>query len=194
MKNDYLWDGQGSDPEIEKLETALSAFRYAETDPPELPADNIIVVGRQQPRGRFGFIYAFSAAVILLGFVGLTFRMMSSKSDNAAVRPIGTALPVSNEQIVNTAKSNPAPFVSSQSDKTSPALKTVKAVQITNRPKTNKPLLASTRAAKEPDVKLTTEEKYAYRQLMLALSITGSKLKQVHETIDRIEEKKNSDK
>ena len=40
MKEDYLWDKTGSDPEIEKLENALKAFRYQETAPPELPAKN----------------------------------------------------------------------------------------------------------------------------------------------------------
>jgi len=42
---------------------------------------------------------------------------------------------------------------------------------------------------KEPAETLTAEEKYAYDQLMLALSITGSTLRIVKDKIDGIEEK-----
>ena len=41
---------------------------------------------------------------------------------------------------------------------------------------------------------LTEEEKYAYGQLMLALSITGSKLKIVKDTINGVEEIENAAK
>ncbi|MBA4125206.1 MAG: hypothetical protein H0X72_22425 [Acidobacteria bacterium] len=44
---------------------------------------------------------------------------------------------------------------------------------------------------KKPTVKLTKDEKYAYDQLMLALSITSSKLKLVEEKIYGVEETKN---
>ena len=43
-------------------------------------------------------------------------------------------------------------------------------------------------------VRLTNEEKYAYNQLLLALSITSSKLKLVQETIDRMEDRKEISK
>ena len=43
--------------------------------------------------------------------------------------------------------------------------------------------------ASKPAVKLTKEEKFAYDQLMLALSITSSKLKLVQDKVDGIEEK-----
>jgi hypothetical protein len=39
-----------------------------------------------------------------------------------------------------------------------------------------------------PPAELTAEEQFAYRQLMLALSITGSKLKIVQDTIDGTED------
>jgi hypothetical protein len=41
-------------------------------------------------------------------------------------------------------------------------------------------------------VALTDEERYAYNRLMLALSITGSKLKLVRDTIDQIETGKSA--
>ena len=49
-------------------------------------------------------------------------------------------------------------------------------------------LVAANIETKKPTVKLTKEEKYAYDQLMLALSVTSSKLKLVTDKIDGIEE------
>ena len=48
--------------------------------------------------------------------------------------------------------------------------------------------------AKKTKIELTKEEKYAYKQLMLALSITSSKLKLVADKIDNIEQSKVVDK
>ena len=63
------------------------------------------------------------------------------------------------------------------------------------RPKPQKALVAVKRMVdKNEPVKLTNEEKFAYNQLMLALSITGSKLKLVQDTIDRIENTSTSDR
>jgi hypothetical protein len=42
--------------------------------------------------------------------------------------------------------------------------------------------------AKKSDVQLTKEEQYAYDQLMLALSITSSKLKLVKDKVEGFEE------
>ena len=50
--------------------------------------------------------------------------------------------------------------------------------------------VAKTLENRTETVALTSEEKYAYGQLMLALSITSSKLKLVKDTINRIEEGK----
>ncbi len=49
-------------------------------------------------------------------------------------------------------------------------------------------LVAQNIEDKKPKVKLTKEEKYAYDQLMLALSITSSKLKLVTDKIENVEE------
>ena len=51
---------------------------------------------------------------------------------------------------------------------------------------------AKTLANKNRAVTLTSEEKYAYGQLMLALAITSSKLRIVQDTITRIEDGKNT--
>ncbi len=48
--------------------------------------------------------------------------------------------------------------------------------------------IAKNLKVKKPTVRLSKEEKYAYDQLMLALSITSSKLKLVKDKIEGIEE------
>ena len=56
MKDDYLWDGSGEpDPEIQKLETTLSAFRHT-GEAPEFPA----VAPAPAPAGFWSRVHAFT--------------------------------------------------------------------------------------------------------------------------------------
>ena len=66
----------------------------------------------------------------------------------------------------------------------------VRALQPDHLPKRHVSLVAKRSTIKPEPVRLTSEEKYAYNQLLLALSITSSKLKLVHEKIDRVEDRK----
>ena len=43
MKEDYLWDKTGRDPEIEKLENALLAFRCRPADAPSVAAEAEVI-------------------------------------------------------------------------------------------------------------------------------------------------------
>ncbi len=74
MKEDYLWNKTGNDPEIEKLENALKAFRYQETAPPALPA-KIIPFETKTSRGFFRLAFAFTAFATVL--VDLFRRLVS---------------------------------------------------------------------------------------------------------------------
>lgn len=190
MKDDYLWDKTGEDAEIQGLENALAAFRYEETAPPELPQK---VFTLEKPKRakifQFGFaLAAFAATVAVLSVVW--FQIAENK-----IPPVGSVAGFSEPR--NENKINDEDFV--KNPEVTPVVKIdnpkplVKPGVIKIRQKsapvvgTYKTVLRDTKA-KEPAETLTAEEKYAYDQLMLALSITGSKLKIVKDKIAGIEE------
>jgi len=183
MNNDYLWDKTGDDAEVEQLEDLLSGFRYVETDPPELPAMNIIPV-RASWQSRFGWILALgtAAAVVVLAAIYVqTLRMPQQPTeDKAAI----TAPNVDTTASVNTPPTPiDIPAVTTAVPKKREAPRATQAIVKTRKPRAIAPLLAR----KEPAEKLTKEELYAYNQVKLALFITGSKLRTVSDVIDKIE-------
>jgi hypothetical protein len=185
MNKDYLWDKTGEEAEIERLENALKVFRYQESAPPELPAK---VFELEKPRRffQFGFAFASFASVVVLLFA-IWFQVSSSK-----INGIEGIAKINQSQTAGKIISN------------EPEIVPVKTVDIPKR--FNKPNVVKIRQtvapvnrvnqfaarnskAKAPTETLTAEEKYAYDQLMLALSITSSKLKIVKDKVDGIEEK-----
>jgi len=185
MKNDYLWDKTGEDAEIEQFEELLSGFRYVETDPPELPAMNIIPV-RASWRSRFGWILTLgtaTAAVVLAAFYFQTLRAPQQKFEEKAVlTPSAVEVPVSkNEAPRQVSTTQPATTTAADNVKT----RVTTAKLRTHKRNVPMPLVAR----KEPVEKPTKEELYAYNQVKLALFITGAKLKTVSDVIERIESK-----
>jgi hypothetical protein len=193
MKEDYLWDKTGEDPDIEKLENALAVFRYKETAPPELPA-KVLPFRKDEPRlQRRIFSYAVAAAACLaFGIIalGVWLQVLNNNSQVGAdltetvkpeivmptpKTPVGDpdVLPVEN---VENAKRFPARKI----------IATRRNVPVNIRRKETK--VRNTKATK-PDEKLTKEEQYAYDQLMLALSITSSKFKLVKDKVEGTEGK-----
>jgi hypothetical protein len=188
MKNeDYLWDKTGSDPEIESLENTLAVFRCQEKAPPELPAKVLPFVKKDSPRTFFRFAYAAAACLALVAVaLGLWLRISVPKQEPAAdlaeiasPRPENASPPA---EIPAPAVVLPATVTAEPGDGTPRPSFKLRAVRI------KKPV-AEARVTREIKVKntivaLSKEEKYAYDQLMLALSITGSKLKLVSDRID----------
>ncbi len=191
MKEDYLWDKTGEDAEIQGLENALKAFRFAETAPPTLP-QKVFTVEKAKPRGFFpifGFGFAALAAVVAI-FSVVWFQISDTK------------IPVV-ETVAEKSDSNPADEIAEEKFDNTPQFtpvvsaanppRSIKKNVVRIRPKTapsvrpEKALLRNT-ISKEPPETLTAEEQYAYDQLMLALSITGSKLRIVQDKIKGIEE------
>lgn len=186
MKEDYLWNKTGSDPEIERLENVLSMLRYQETPTPALQTAKEIPFAAIAPKRKFVLAFAFAASVAVVAFVG--FWSMTPTADIGSDQVLTTSDPVHIES-----------FVKPGND---PIVETIKN---TNQVPERKPLTApryvplvfrERRAtAKRPAVKkqpvsLTREEKYAYGQLLLALSITGSKLKIVQDRVNGVEDSK----
>ena len=201
MKEDYLWDKIGENAEIERLENALKAFRYQESAPPILPS-KIIPFEKKTSRGFFRLSFAFAAfAAFLIVCIGVWFHFSDVKTEIASDSPKITSPP----NVENTAKEilaeKPADLIIGKIETPKNPIKRevvkVKKIvpQIVRQEKKAarnleikqvNDLMAKNQAEKSP-VELTKEEKFAYDQLMLALSVTSSKLKLVRDKIDGIE-------
>jgi hypothetical protein len=196
MKEDYLWDKTGEDPEIEKLENALAVFRYKETAPPALPAKVLPFRKEEsrQPQRRRIFAYAMAAAACLaFGVIALGVWMQILKNN--------AEIPANLTETAKTEIVLPPPeppvvdghFVSPVDDVENPKRFPARKIAAIRR---NIPVKISRKETKtgnvraaKPSEKLTKEEQYAYDQLMLALSITSSKFRLVKDKIEGIEEK-----
>ena len=184
MNDEYLWNKTGNDSEIEKLEKVLAVFQYREATPPA-PVHETTVLPERQRRFRisFAFVFAAFAIVTIMAAVWLRISSGTSKSENAPEivfvqestdAPDATTMPVVEPKL--PPKPNPA----GQSRPAGNRKRSITATSaaIRSRPKTKDSMPKDTIAA------LTREERFAYRQLMLALSITSSKLKIVQDAID----------
>lgn len=214
MKQDYLWDKSGAvDPEIEGLENALAAFRYQEVAPPALPAKVLAFpeqVVEKTARWRFSFRFAFAAcAAAVLIALGVSYQLSNNKTliGNDSVQTNAPQISgeiqkdslaedersqVSSIQKIETAADSSPKEVQKQFAKqTAKRIVKPNAVKIrqfvSSNSRQNK-IIADGAKIKKPSETLTAEEKHAYDQLMLALSITGSKLKIVKDKVDGVEE------
>lgn len=180
---DYLWDKTGEDPEIEQLENALAVFRYKETAPPAMPAKVLPFRAKSEtPRSIFRFAYAAAACLAFAAVaLGVWFQIADKKTEVAANPSETQAPPIENKIPVD------APVkVSDKSIEAAPK-QTIKRKIV----KIKKPVYQIKAARRNVETKtetaaLTKEEKYAYDQLMLALSITGSKLRLVSDKIEGV--------
>lgn len=173
MNEEYLWDKTGRDAEIEGLENALAVFRYTPDTPPALPAKSFSFA---EPSGRnwfkLGFAVAFAAAV-MAAVPAVWFLVANSNVVTETVKTVDP-VPMAVRNNVDGAK---VEFLPAEG----PPKTIYRAVF---RPAANRlKSLTANSIVKDHPVKLTSEEKYAYGQLMLALSITESKLRIVRDTI-----------
>ena len=182
MENDYLWDKTGEDKEIEQLENALKSFRYQPTAPPVLPVK--IFQPEEKPKFSFfpkAFRFAFAGfACLLMTFIslGIWFQFSGNKIEEIAdlstpiVQPAEVEIP-DNSTPINPVAIDKKPFQPKHFTVQKPT--NIVFRQNQRKVKANKAVL------------LTAEEKYAYDQLMLALSITGSKLREVKNKVNSVE-------
>jgi hypothetical protein len=219
MKEDYLWDKTGRDPEIEKLENALQVFRcrpaatpFADVKAEVIPFKPIVKSEFRRPRTRLSarssFLPATAAAaacllalVTISALIWLRFSVQPANNggddlaENSAPPPAAAAkvaIAPENSVAANDFKpaspeffddSKPIAFKNKTFKIRAPAAKKLAP---------NKSAAVAARNLKNSrpqTVRLTDEEKYAYSQLMLALSITGSSLKTVRDKIEGVEDK-----
>ena len=189
MKEDYLWDKTGEDAEIQGLENALKAFRFQEHAPPALP-QKVLTIAPPKPRRFFRLRFAFAAFAAVLAIISLVWlqsgRIPADQSVAGGNAP-KRAEKVANESFIPP----PAAPAGSNPEATPPAVKpeVVRVARTSAPPVRRNKAFVRNKRAKEPAETLTAEERYAYDQLMLALSITGSKLKLVKDAVDGIEDR-----
>ena len=177
MNHEYLWSKTGNDAEVERLEGLLSEFRFDEKSSVELPATNFVPVAVPKRRLFLTLSFAVSAAgVVLVAILFITSRNVPVAKQEPGEGSLAETLGSKNhEEIQNT-------FIErAKADSSAPKQGYFYRAKTTQHlPKPNRS--PRTKTAKQ---NLTKEEKYAYDRLMFALSIAGSKLKVVQDTIDR---------
>lgn len=179
MNDEYLWSKKGNDREIERLEDLLSEFRFVPGPASEAPAAKQVVV-KERTRGfRWVFAFAAPAFAALLIAVWIFIPAKQGTVQSRATRPssdIYTYVP-------------PSPPPAEQI--TAPAGAQNNQILRKPRPTMVRTVFRSHRSKRDQieslvaKTQLSAEEKYAYDRLMLALSIAGTKLKVVQDTIDR---------
>ncbi len=193
MKNDnYLWDKSGSDPEIERLELALKIFRGQGIEPPAIVpefAPMQFVPRETNSRGRFSFgIVSFACFMLAVFGLGV-FLFNGNYYERAANKTPGDLKPSMSQ--TNNAKTE-KPLIEERSLNTEiredvpvdlPAVKARYRKAKRNSSTKRKILRTKVPPPKAQSLELTAEEKYAYEQLMLALSITSSNLKAVKDKV-----------
>ena len=198
MNEKYLWDKTGEDAEIEFLEKTLQTFRSFRTHAPGLPAKIIRFAppaaptfSANKPRRVLSFAFAAAACLAAAFFVfaalsGSFYSIppiaaVAAKQPNAPqilngeIKTVNNAPPVKKRDdkyqysavSINKKAASPKHFIERNA---------VKTKYIAPAANLNKEF-AARRTAPDKNLNLTGEEKFAYNQLMLALSITSSKLK-----------------
>lgn len=194
MNEEYLWDKTGTDTEIENLENALAVFRFKENAAPALPAK--VVPFKREKRVRvLKFAFAAAACLVLaLVSIGVWLQISAEKIPSVAnVAQTKTDPDKIHQPVISNAE---PPKSTTAGNPVSPK-KTVKREFIKPKkiaPATSyqhKTVANNSKSPQQTEVNLTKEEKYAYDQLMLALSITSSKLKIVKDKIGNTEQTKD---
>jgi vacuolar-type H+-ATPase subunit H len=217
MNKDYLFDKTGEDAEIQKLENLLQSFRPEKTTAPKIPAENVVVFRKPRKTFRYAFAIAASLLITFtLGFfllnIGRKDLQDASLSKNNAPETINQARKSNNqaEETINQARENNNQARESANEGRESVNQAREAINegrktINRTPKTineARKIVFTTQNIgkytqnKQKSIKkvpqiinetLTDEEKFAYEQLKLALSITGTNLKTVKEKIDNKE-------
>ena len=184
MKQDYLWDRSGTDADVERLEELLSVFRHNEEAPAK---SNVVEFPVHQINGRKTWLFAIAASLAIGAFAIGAWRI-SSDADQASTVAKTTSV-VEVPSVVNISPANVVQEVDNTGSAIDAAIYTprpskarasVQRASFAVRSKHRKP-------AGNPS--FTKAEVQAYNQLMLALTITGSKLQIVKDSVNGFDEK-----
>lgn len=192
MKDDYLWNKTGKDSEIKKLENTLQIFRCQENQPPQI-SNKVISFKKESPRKLFPVFRALAASIILtFALVGIWFYS-NSKTEIAQTKTVENVIQNDDSKkrnsiesiepekaVIETISTNEKPEIKIEKPKSKIQKQNFRVQKLIYKPKA--------KTQKNETVKLTEEEKEAYEKLMLALSITSSKLKIVKDKVQNTDE------
>ncbi len=190
MKDDYLWNKTGNDLEIEKLENALRVFRFEENEPPQIQAT--ILNFKQNSTRKVFPVFRFLAASFIIAFISAGIWFVQSDPENEFASIQIEDFPLQNENPKNAEPENsgihPQPkdkkfLKNKEIVKTNFQKQNIEARKSVSNPKIKPQIIHD----KNSVIKLTEEEKEAFEKLMLALSITSSKLKIVKDKIQNLD-------
>lgn len=189
MSDDYLFDRKGRDPAVEGLEDLLKSYRIDPITPKVSRARIIDLPGKRSSWFRLHYAVGFaSVALVVVAAIASVRYIESSRTDYVANSPKESPaidLPIPNGTLSVAIIDDGRELITKPPATSSAEVSQPAKLSDRVRPR---PLVAKGFAAKGP--KLTKQEKYAYDQLMVALWITGSKLKVVQDTIDRVDDEK----
>jgi hypothetical protein len=182
MNEEYLWSKKGSDPEIEKLEMILREFRFEPG-----PAPVALPAAHSGVSAFFAYRLTWISAVASPSFALVLFGFwLFAWNTNGDLQPRSQQVVPTQTEIQNEIGiGGPIRIKSEENIKAKP-----RAPSLRSGPRYVKTVYRSKKTKADPSelltaMNLTSEEKYAYDRLMLALSIAGTKLKVVQDTIDR---------
>ncbi|MFN2501336.1 MAG: hypothetical protein ABR530_04930 [Pyrinomonadaceae bacterium] len=186
MNEEYLWNKTGSDPEIEHLEAVLSVLRDESSRVPVLQAANVLAFPNRSFFSRSRLVLAIAASVALVVAPGIWSLVVI----NVTEAELGANGPVQ-QQTASMPTQEEIPVEGVTSDLREKDIDTVKPSlrrHITRRAAIKSHSKVPNRLiAKKNSPKLTDEERHAYNQLLLALSITSSKLQIVRDMVGNAE-------
>lgn len=183
MNEEYLWDRRGSDPEIAGLEATLGVFRASSHRAPKIPR------ARETWTTMFGSFGLRTAAatfatIAMMIFAGFLYLDLGTDAANVSVPaqlsdgPVTEAVPRSGADLALRAAEEPEAAVTGDNKVEEVAVSTAHRAPA----KTKKVPLAVPKP-KERLEGFSDEEKAAYEQLMLALSITSSSFRMVQDKL-----------
>ncbi len=167
--DDYLWNKTGSDPEIERIESALKSLAYRPTMPPEIPAKQFAFTAPRRSFFRFGV--SFATAFLALVVIGSAWFLLRNER------------PATQQFALQTAQ--PVPMAAIRTEAAEPPIAVAPKISAPSTPKRRvaAPRPVPSKAIRPQTLLLSREEADAYRQLMTALSITSENLKIVKDKI-----------
>lgn len=179
MKNDYLWDKTGTDPEIERLEGLLAEFRYS-VDP--AAASNVIEFPGRVRSDLKPWIFSIAACIaVAASALGLwSFYLTGGDAAASDVAQVQTETEEVVLPVIPLAEPETKTKVTAVNPRSPTAARPQKA---SLRSRSGRAVQQRIKEAHAPSA-LTKEERFAYNQLMLALSITSSNLQTVRRSID----------
>lgn len=187
MENEYLWDKKGADSEIEGLENMLCGFKYEATAPPRLPAAVVLNEDAKMPWWKLSLAFAVPACVLLTVAVGFwALQLQNGSPESVSIKETPSLAVPTEQKPKEILPDDKTKAPESEKTEVTRPLRTIYTPQ--TKPNSVRPIKANYRQKKQPFETLTSEERFAYDQLKLALSITGAKLKVVSDTVNRTED------